>query len=101
MAPPLNARPLYGLPEQRQTRLLRTLLRPLPSLEVLHRRIPTPSQGRINPLQHEIVDFDPLIEGNLPQCLIDRLRQVQAGVYDGWSFGRRTGRAGWANSFPW
>jgi hypothetical protein len=49
----------------------------LPGLEVLNRWIPTPSQGDIDTLQHEIVDFDPLIEGDLPQRLIDRLRQVE------------------------
>jgi hypothetical protein len=49
----------------------------LPGLEVLTRWIPTPSQGGIDTLQHEIMDFDPLIEGDLPQRLVDRLRQVQ------------------------
>jgi hypothetical protein len=29
------------------------------------------------------VDFQPLLERDLPQCLIDRLWQVQAGVDDG------------------
>jgi hypothetical protein len=49
----------------------------LPGLEAFDRRIPTPSQGGIDTLQHEIMDFDPLIEGDLPQCLMDRLRQVE------------------------
>jgi hypothetical protein len=49
----------------------------LPGLEAFDRRIPTPSQGGIDTLQHEIVDFHALIEGDLPQRLVDRLRQVQ------------------------
>jgi hypothetical protein len=72
----------------------------LPGLEVLHRRITPPSQGGIDTLQHEIMDFDPLVEGDLPQRFIDRLWQVQARVYDRGPLGRRTGRAGCAIS-PW
>ena len=49
----------------------------LPGLEVFNRWIPAPPQGGIDTLQHEIMDFDPLLEGDLPQRLIDRLRQVQ------------------------
>jgi hypothetical protein len=46
------------------------------------------------------MDFDTLLEGDLPQCLIDRLRQVETGVDDGWPFIRDAGRASCANTFP-
>jgi hypothetical protein len=52
-------------------------LPPLPGLEVANRWIPAPSQCGIDTLQHEIMDFDPFIEGDLPQRLVDRLWQVQ------------------------
>jgi len=37
--------------------------------------------------------LQPLLEGDLPQSLMDRFRQVQAGVDNGGSFGPLTGRA--------
>jgi hypothetical protein len=46
------------------------------------------------------MDFDPLIEGDRPQRLIDRLREIQAGVDDGWPFIRGAGRASYASTFP-
>src|SRR5215472_10063161 len=55
-------------------------------LEIPNRRIPMPPQCQIDPLQHDIVDFETLLEGDLAKGFIDRLWQVQAGVYGGWSF---------------
>ena len=44
---------------------------------------PTPlTQGQPNPLQDDIMDFAPLAKGCLPQALIQRLGQVEAGVND-------------------
>ena len=53
----------------------------LSGLEVLNRRIPTPPQCQSPPARRR--GFWPLIEGYLPQHLIDRLGQVQARVDDG------------------
>jgi hypothetical protein len=72
-------KPDFGAARYRSA-LQSPLDRPLPllaRLETFDRRIPTPSQCRIDPLKHEIVDFDPLIEGDLPQRLTDRLPQVE------------------------
>jgi hypothetical protein len=33
--------------------------------QVLNRRIPTPPQCQIDPLQHDVVDFEALLEGDL------------------------------------
>jgi hypothetical protein len=45
--------------------------------------LPTPlTQGQPNPLQDDIMDFAPLAKGCLPQALIQRLGQVEAGVND-------------------
>jgi hypothetical protein len=49
----------------------------LPGLEAFDRRIPALSQCRIDPLQHDIVNFQPFLERDLPQSLIDRLWQVE------------------------
>ena len=46
-----------------------------------------PPQCQIDPLQHDVVDFETLLEGDLAEGFIDRLRQVQAGVYGVWPFG--------------
>jgi hypothetical protein len=54
-----------------------------PRLKALARRIPAPPQCQIDPLQHHVMNLQPLLERDLPQCLIDRLWQVQAGVDDG------------------
>jgi hypothetical protein len=35
-------------------------------LEALNRRIATPPQSDVDPLQHDVMDFKPLIEGDLP-----------------------------------
>ena len=48
----------------------------LPGLEAFDRRIPALSQCRIDPLKHDIVNFQPFLERDLPQSLIDRLWQV-------------------------
>jgi hypothetical protein len=48
--------------------------------EALNRRIPTPPQCQVDPLQHGVVDFEALLERDLAERLIDRLRQVQARV---------------------
>ena len=34
-------------------------------LEAFNRRIPTPPQCQIDPLQHDVVDFETLLEGDL------------------------------------
>jgi hypothetical protein len=65
----------------------------LSSLKSFAGRVPTPSQGQIDTLQDDVVDFDPLLESDFAQCLINRLRQVQAGVDDRWPLLLRTGRA--------
>jgi hypothetical protein len=38
---------------------------------------------QIDPLEHDVVDFEALLEGGLAEGFIDRLRQVQARVDDG------------------
>jgi hypothetical protein len=35
------------------------------NFEALNRRIPTPPQCQINPLQHDVVDFEALLERDL------------------------------------
>jgi hypothetical protein len=34
---------------------------------------------------HEVVNLQPLVEGNPSQSLINRLRQIQAVADDGWA----------------
>jgi hypothetical protein len=34
-------------------------------LDALNRRVPTPPQCQIDPLQHDVVDFEALLEGDL------------------------------------
>ena len=34
-------------------------------LEAFNRRIPTPPQSDIDPLQHDVMDFETLVEGDL------------------------------------
>jgi len=50
----------------------------LPGLKVLDRRISAPPQDGINPFQHDVMDFEAFVEGDLPQRFIDRLREVDA-----------------------
>jgi hypothetical protein len=38
------------------------------------------TERHLNPLQNKIVDFEPLPKGCLPQPLIERLGQVNAGM---------------------
>jgi hypothetical protein len=48
-------------------------------------------------LEHHVMYLQPLLEGDLPQSLMDRFRQVQARLNNGGSFGLLTGRAGHAD----
>jgi hypothetical protein len=59
-------------------------LPPLPRLEISRPTISPPSQRAVDPLQHQIVNFDPLVEGDLAQGLIDGFWQVDARMDDGW-----------------
>ena len=45
------------------------------------------------------MDLEPFLEGDLTQRLVDRLRQVQTCMDDGWPFGPRTGRASGTGTF--
>ena len=44
--------------------------------------LPPLSQRHPNPLQDDFVDFAPLLEGHLPQALVNGLGQIQAAVND-------------------
>jgi hypothetical protein len=64
-----RSRPHPGTYRCRLTRLRGSpvVLPCLPDLKTFDRRIPAPSQGGIDALQHEIVHFDPLIESDLAE----------------------------------
>jgi hypothetical protein len=55
----------------------------LAGLEILNRRITSPPQGCIDPVQHNVVNFDPFVEGDLAQGLVDGFWQVDARMDDG------------------
>src|SRR5262249_19777507 len=81
---PSNARQLRGHDQQRKVATF-VELPFFARLEILNRRIPMPPQGDVDPLQHDVVDFEALLEGDLAECFIDRIWQVQARVDDGWA----------------
>src|SRR6516225_4964629 len=60
---PSNARQLRGHDQQRNIATF-VELPYFARLEILNRRIPMPPQCQIDPLQHDVVDFEALLEGN-------------------------------------
>src|SRR5215471_9929871 len=71
---PSNARQLRGHDQQRNVATF-VELPFFAHLEILNRRIPMPPQCQIDPFQHDVVDFEPLLERDLAEGFIDRLRQ--------------------------
>jgi hypothetical protein len=55
-------------------------LRFLASLEALNGSVPSFPQYSIDPLHDEVVNLGPLLEGDLPERLIDWLRKVETGM---------------------
>src|SRR6516162_3579218 len=61
---PSNERQLRGHDQQRNVATF-VELPFFGRLEILNRRIATPPQCQIDPLQHDVVDFETLLEGDL------------------------------------
>jgi len=61
---PSNARQLRGHDQQQNVATF-VELPFFARLEILNRRIPMPPQGDVDPLQHDVVDFETLVEGDL------------------------------------